>query len=118
MATWDTVDDYVDSLEGSQRQVVERLRQLIRQELPDVTEAIKWSQPVFSGSRQIAYIKAFKNHVNLGFFQAAALDDPSGTLEVAAARMGHVKITEPADVDEDVLRALLRSAAEVDRSRS
>ena len=57
-----------------------------------------------------AYVNAFKAHVNVGFFQGAALDDPSGLLEGAGKRMRHVKLKWGERVDANALNGLIAAA--------
>ena len=58
-----TVDEYLDSFTGEQKAQLTRLRQIIRETLPDTDEALKWGAPatldkdgmiliVFSGHKQ------------------------------------------------------------------
>jgi hypothetical protein len=56
------------------------------------------------------YVNAFKAHVNVGFFQGAALDDPSGLLEGSGKRMRHVKVRWGEPIDADALRGLIEAA--------
>jgi hypothetical protein len=39
-----------------------------------------------------AYVNSFTSHVNVGFFNGASLDDPTGLLEGSGKRMRHVKL--------------------------
>ncbi|WP_255355058.1 MULTISPECIES: DUF1801 domain-containing protein [unclassified Caulobacter] len=57
-----------------------------------------------------AYVDAFGAHVNVGFFEAASLDDPAGLLEGAGKRMRHVKLHWGRPVDEAALGALILAA--------
>ncbi|HEY0266571.1 MAG TPA: DUF1801 domain-containing protein [Rhizomicrobium sp.] len=56
------------------------------------------------------YVDAFTAHVNVGFFQGAALDDPAGLLEGTGKRMRHVKLRWGGAVDEAALRVLITAA--------
>jgi hypothetical protein len=56
------------------------------------------------------YVNAFKNHVNVGFFYGALLDDPAGLLEGSGKRMRHVKIKPGAAFDTRSLRKLIAAA--------
>ena len=56
------------------------------------------------------YVNAFKNHVNVGFFHGAALDDPAGLLEGSGKRMRHVKLRPDVDSDTGALRDLIAAA--------
>jgi hypothetical protein len=56
------------------------------------------------------YVDAFRAHVNIGFFQGAALDDPAGLLEGTGKRMRHVKVHWGRPVDAAALGALIMAA--------
>lgn len=57
-----------------------------------------------------AYVDAFRQHVNVGFYFGAELDDPAGLLEGAGKRMRHVKIRWGQSVDAEALGALIARA--------
>jgi hypothetical protein len=57
-----------------------------------------------------AYVDAFREHVNVGFFHGADLIDPSNLLEGTGKSMRHVKIRPEAPVDGTALRLLIREA--------
>jgi hypothetical protein len=56
------------------------------------------------------YVNSFKNHVNVGFFQGAFLDDPTGLLEGGGKRMRHVKLMPGREIDTPALRDLVHAA--------
>ena len=56
------------------------------------------------------YVNAFKAHVNVGFFNGAALDDPAGLLEGSGRNMRHVKLRWGEQVDAAALSELIASA--------
>ncbi len=56
------------------------------------------------------YVNVFTNHMNVGFFHGAALDDPKGLLEGTGKRMRHVKLRPGASVDVAALSALVDAA--------
>ena len=57
-----------------------------------------------------AYVNTFKGHVNVGFFQGAALKDPAGLLEGGGKRMRHVKLFSGREPDEVALGELVEAA--------
>ncbi len=93
MAKPGSVDEYVRGLDGWQAGVMSAIRALIGDAAPNARESIKWAQPVYEESGPFCYVKAFKNHVNLGFWREVDLGDPEGVLEGTGDRMQHVKIT-------------------------
>jgi len=56
------------------------------------------------------YVNAFRDHVNVGFFQGASLADPDGLLQGSGKRMRHVKVRFGEAVNSDALNALIEAA--------
>ncbi len=57
-----------------------------------------------------AYVGVFRNHVNVGFFHGAELDDPAGLLEGSGKRMRHVKLQPEEETDRVALAKLISDA--------
>jgi hypothetical protein len=93
-----TVEDYIGSLEPWQMEIVARIRALLQQVEPPPTELIMWNQPVFDINGHCFYIKAFEDHVNLGFFRGAQLSDPQGLLHGTGKKMRHIPIRNASDI--------------------
>jgi hypothetical protein len=89
-----------------------RLRALILEADPNLTEEWKWNTPVWSHQGLICSIGAFKDHVKINFFQGAALKDPQGLfnagLDAKATRA--IDFAEGDHPNEAALKALIRSA--------
>jgi len=111
LTSFRTVDEYIASLADESARVAGQLRAMIHDEVPETIESLKWSQPVFELDGPFCYIKAFKNHVNLGFFRGSALPDPAGLLEGTGDQMRHVKLAHLGDIQEGAVRELIRQAA-------
>ncbi len=105
------IDAYIEALPAEQRPVVARLRELIHEAAPGCLEAFKWSRPIFGNGKDFAYLKANKNHVNLGFNKGSELEDPEGLLEGTGKGMRHVKVKDINDIPEEALFRLIREAA-------
>jgi hypothetical protein len=56
------------------------------------------------------YVNSFKNHVNVGFFYGAALEDPAGLLEGSGKRMRHVKLKPASELNSAPLSVLIEAA--------
>lgn len=77
----------------------------------DVNELIHDGCPVACvGDLAFGYVNVFKKHVNVGFFNGAALADPGGLLEGSGRRMRHVKLRLGEAVDKRALVALINKA--------
>jgi hypothetical protein len=56
------------------------------------------------------YVNTFKDHVNVGFFRGAQLEDSAKLLEGSGKRMRHVKLRPGAQLDARALRRLIEAA--------
>jgi hypothetical protein len=83
----------------------------LRQCGPDVRELMHDGCPIACvEDAAFAYTSVFKAHVNLGFFQGAALKDPWGLLEGQGRFMRHVKLKPGALPNPESLEALVAVA--------
>jgi len=62
------------------------------------------------GDVPFGYVNIFTSHVNVGFFQGAALPDPARLLEGNGKFMRHVKLRPGTATDEEALRRLIEVA--------
>lgn len=77
----------------------------------DVRELIHDGCPVACiEDAPFGYVNAFKGHVNVGFFNGAALQDPGRLLRGSGKRMRHVKIHPDEALNEAALRELITAA--------
>ena len=77
----------------------------------DVLELIHDGCPVACvQDAPFGYVNTFKNHVNVGFFQGAALEDPAGLLEGSGKRMRHVKLIAERNTNTAALENLIEAA--------
>ena len=65
-----------------------------------------------------AYVNVFRRHVNVGFFNRAALADPAGLLEGTGKYMRHVKLKPGSEVDVAALDDLIEAAYRDGRERA
>jgi hypothetical protein len=69
------------------------------------------------GDARFAYVNVYRAHMNVGFFQGAALPDPARLLEGQGRSMRHVKLRPGAGCDEEALGRLIAAACEHIRDR-
>jgi hypothetical protein len=62
------------------------------------------------GDAPFGYVNAFTSHVNVGFYQGAALLDPARLLQGAGKFMRHVKLRPGTEIDAAALRRLIEAA--------
>jgi hypothetical protein len=97
-----------------------RVRALIKEADPDVVEEWKWrGVPVWSDAGIICTGETYKSVVKLTFAKGASLADPAGlfnsSLEGSTRRA--IDIGQGEEVDAGALKALIRAAVELNRSR-
>ena len=106
------IDNQIAELSDWRGEMLSRLRSLIHEAAPDVTEEWKWGTAVWSQNGLVCGANAFKDHVKLNFFEGAALKDPKGLfnsgLDAKATRA--IDFYEGDDVDEAALKDLIRAA--------
>lgn len=84
----------------------------------DVRELLNDGHPIACvEDAAFGYVDAFSAHVNIGFFQGAALTDPAGLLEGSGKRMRHVKLRWGQQANTKALSALIRAAYKDMRQR-
>jgi hypothetical protein len=89
-----------------------RLRELIFDAAPDITEEWKWDTGVWTHKGLVCSAGVFKDHVKLNFFKGAALPDPqrlfNAGLDAKATRA--IDFHEGDILNEMALKDLIRSA--------
>ena len=84
----------------------------------DVVELIHDSCPVACvADAPFGYVNVFTAHMNVGFFQGAALEDPEGLLTGSGKSMRHVKLFPGQPVDAAALTDLITAAYRDIRAR-
>ena len=99
-------------------EMLSRLRALIREADPGITEEWKWENPVWSRDGLICTGETYKKAVKLTFPKGASLDDPAGLFN--SSLEGNVRraidFHEGDKVDGKALKALIRAAVALNRS--
>jgi hypothetical protein len=119
------IDQKIAELDDWRGETLARVRDLTRQELPDVVEEVKWRKPsspsgvpVWSSDGILFTGETYKGKVKLTFAKGASLDDPAGLFN--SSLDGNVRraidIGEGDELDAEAFRRLVRSAAELNAS--
>ena len=83
----------------------------LRQRGDDVRELMHDGCPTACvGDAAFGYVAAFTDHVNVGFFFGALLEDPARLLEGTGKRGRHVKLRPGCEVDSAALAQLVDAA--------
>jgi hypothetical protein len=113
------IDERITELGDWRGELLSRLRTLIKQADPEVTEEWKWrGTPVWSHDGLICTGETYKSVVKMTFAKGASLSDPSrlfnSSLEGNTRRA--IDFHEGARVDEEGLKALIRAAVALNTS--
>lgn len=114
------IDARIEELGDWRGEMLGRLRKLIKQAIPDVTEEWKWrGVPTWYRDGMICTGETYRNTVKMTFAKGAALEDPKGLFN--SSLEGNVRraidFHEGENIDEEALKALLRAAVALNQSR-
>ena len=115
------IDARIKELGDWRGEMLSRLRTLIKEADPEVVEEWKWrGVPVWSHDGLICTGETYKNVVKMTFAKGASLEDPSGlfnsSLDGNTRRA--IDFHEGEKIDEKALKALIRAAVTLNKSRA
>lgn len=106
------IDQHISELGDWRGKTLTRLRKLILDAAPELTEEWKWDTPVWAYKGNVVAGGAFQDHIKLNFFKGASLQDSKGLfnagLEAKATRA--IDFHEGDKIDEPALKELVREA--------
>jgi hypothetical protein len=111
------IDARIASLADWRGPMLARLRALIKEADPGVTEEWKWSNPVWSHHGLICTGESYKKAVKMTFAKGASLPDPSRLFN--SSLDGNVRraidFHEGDKLNEKALKALIRAAVDLNK---
>lgn len=121
------IDLKIGKLTDWRGETLSRIRALIKQADPEVTEEVKWIKPsnplgvpVWEHAGIICTGETYKDKVKFTFAKGASLDDPAGlfnsSLDGGTRRA--IDIHEGDKIDEKAFKALIRAAVELNTSKA
>lgn len=113
------IDDRIAELDDWRGETLARLRALIREADPEMTEDWKWrGVPVWYHDGMVCTGETYQAVVKMTFAKGAALDDPSGLFN--SSLDGNVRraidIREGEAIDEAALKGLIHAAVALNQS--
>jgi uncharacterized protein YdeI (YjbR/CyaY-like superfamily) len=111
------VDAYITKAKPFARPILQHLRKLVHQTVPEAGEAIKWGMPFFvHAGENLCSMAAFNEHAAFGFWKAHMMKDPkkilAGHERSAMGQLGRLTSTEDLPADA-VLISYLKQAAKL-----
>jgi hypothetical protein len=115
------IDAKIKELDDWRGETLSRLRALVKEADPEVVEEWKWrGVPVWSHDGLICTGETYKSVVKMTFAKGAVLKDPSrlfnSSLEGNVRRA--IDVHEGDTINEDALKALIRAAVALNRSKT
>ena len=100
------VDHYIKKQPSPQKEICQKLRQIIFKTFPDIEEEMKWGVPTYGGGKY--YIVGLKDHVNLGFSLEGLSKEEIALFDGGGKTMKHIKVNSVNEIDEKRIVKLLK----------
>lgn len=104
-AMHEKVKAYLENLPSPQREICEKLRNIILNSFPTLKESFKNGVPWYECKY---YIVGFKDHVNIGFSVKGLTEEEMNLFEGKGKYMRHIKIYSVDEIDEKKIVKLLK----------
>ena len=121
------VDAKIAELADWRGETLSRVRRLIREADPEVTEAIKWRKPsnpsgvpVWEHDGLICTGETYRDKVKLTFAKGASLKDPAGIFNSSldAGTRRAIDIRKGDTIDVEAFKNLIREAVALNRTKA
>ncbi|MFL6749663.1 MAG: DUF1801 domain-containing protein [Sphingomicrobium sp.] len=121
------IDAKIEGLGDWRAETLGRLRALIKQADPEVTEELKWAKasnplgvPTWSHAGIICTGETYKDKVKLTFARGASLEDPAGLFNASldGGTRRAIDLREGEAIDEKAFKALIGEAVAANLARS
>jgi hypothetical protein len=113
------IDRQIADIADWRGKTLARLRKIVHEADPDITEEWKWGTGVFSHEGMVCALAPFTDHVKLNFFEGASLEDPhklfNAGLEAKATRA--IDLYETDKISESALKDLIRAAVAYNKTK-
>lgn len=121
-----SVGEFLDYLPANELEIVDELRSLVFECIPEVKEKLSYNVPFYSRNNSICFIwpasvpwgKVENNGVKFGFTKGSLLKDYASYLGKGDRKQVYTKtFFTPAEIDFDILRDYLFEALEIDSKK-
>ena len=106
------VNQYIKKQKSSQKEICQKLREIILKTFPEINEEMKVGVPCYGHTKDEPcgkyYIAALKDHVNLGFSFKGLSKDDIALFEGSGKTMKHIKFYSSKEIDEKKIIKLLK----------
>jgi uncharacterized protein YdhG (YjbR/CyaY superfamily) len=102
------VDHYIANLPVEQQIALKRVRQIIKNTVPEAQEFISYSKPAYHFHGMIGSFAAFKNHCSFFPWNAQTIIDFAAELKEFKTSAGTIQFTPNKPIPEELLKKILR----------
>ena len=102
------VDNYIANLPLEQQIALERVRQIIKNTIPEAVEFISYKMPAYHFQGMIGGFAAFKNHCSFFPWNAQTIIDFATELKDFKTSAGTIQFTPEKPLPEELLQKILR----------
>jgi uncharacterized protein YdhG (YjbR/CyaY superfamily) len=101
------IDSYLANQPENVRDALEKLRQTIKQLVPDAIEVISYQMPAFKYHGILVYFAAFKNHCSLFPGNAKIISQFKDELKEFVTSKGTIQFTLEKPIPDDLLKKII-----------
>jgi len=102
----ENVKGYIEKQRSPQKEILQKVREIFLETLPNPEERVAWGVVTFGGGR--FYIAAMKTRVHVGFAISGLSEDELSLFEGSGKTMRHIKIHTIEDIAEKKLVNLIK----------
>ena len=110
------IQQWIAKLPASKQELILGLRDVLLHADTGLTECIKWNNlTVMRGEQNILFMYTYPtvHYLNVGFFDAVFLPDPTGLFEGSGELMRHVKVHDLNTLPAAQLRKWVKQSAKI-----
>lgn len=100
------VDEYIGKQPAPQKEICQKLREILFDTFPGVKEEMKWGVPSYAEGN--FYFVALKTHVNLGFSVKGLTEAQKALFQGSGKTMRVIEIQSEEEIDEAEIEKLLK----------
>lgn len=101
------IDDYIAGFPAETQKILQRVRQLIKENAPDASEKISWDMPTFFLYGNLVHFAGHKNH--LGFYPGdSGITNFADRMEGMSHSKGAVQFPYSKPMPEELIKDIVR----------
>lgn len=121
------IDDIIDQYSGWKGDLIKKLRDIIRNADPEISEEIKWKAPsrpeglpVWTSNGIVCFIEIWKDNVKLIFFKGALLTDSSTLFNarLKSSTLRAIEFHESDPIETASIKALIIEAVDLNAEKA